>query len=98
LGSPKARFDNLADLFDAVGSHKATYDYAFGNSCGPGESKLPSPDLQPTAENNEPVFSGQTVSGNICFQVASNDAASLLFYVKPPSATPNAKPIWFALR
>ena len=35
------------------------------------------------------AFSGQTVTGNVCFQIASNDADSLALDVAD---------VWFALR
>ena len=41
-----------------------------------------------------PVFSGQTVTGNLCFEIASNDAASLLLQGRGPAGLP----AWFALR
>lgn len=41
-----------------------------------------------------PVFSGQTVTGNLCFEIASNDAASLLLQGRGMAGLP----AWFALR
>ena len=41
-----------------------------------------------------PVFSGQTVTGNLCFEIASNDAASLLLQGRGMDGLP----AWFALR
>lgn len=40
-----------------------------------------------------PVFSGQTVTGNLCFEIASNDAASLLLQGRGTAGLP----AWFAL-
>ena len=40
-----------------------------------------------------PVFSGQTVTGNLCFEIASNDAASLLLQGRGTARLP----AWFAL-
>jgi hypothetical protein len=40
-----------------------------------------------------PVSSGQTVTGNLCFEIASNDAASLLLQGQGIGL-----PVWFALR
>jgi hypothetical protein len=59
---------------------------------------LPKPDLQ---ANDSDVFSGRTVRGNVCFEIASNDAGSLRLYVDPPSTLsgrPLDKRAWFALR
>lgn len=41
-----------------------------------------------------PVFSGQTVSGNLCFEIASNDAATLLLQGRGVDGLS----AWFALR
>lgn len=41
-----------------------------------------------------PVFSGQTVTGNLCFEITSNDAASLLLQGRGTAGLP----AWFALR
>jgi hypothetical protein len=41
-----------------------------------------------------PVFSGQTVTGNLCFEIASKDAASLLLQGRGVDGLPG----WFALR
>jgi hypothetical protein len=41
-----------------------------------------------------PVSSGQTVTGNLCFEIASNDAASLLLQGRGVDGLPG----WFALR
>lgn len=66
---------------------------AHRRGCGPNEDvSLPTPDLQPMIELNQSVFSGQSVGGNICVQVASNDASTLLFNTGYPNN------IWFALR
>ena len=58
--------------------------------------KLPGTDIQALAENNEPVYSGQAVSGDICFQIAANDASSLAL-VRSGYTNPQQQ-IWFALR
>jgi hypothetical protein len=44
-----------------------------------------------------PVFSGQTVTGNLCFEIASNDAASLLLTGEGMAGDAEL-PVWFALR
>jgi hypothetical protein len=74
----------LTDL-EAEGAHSTLYTNG-NNGCG----SLPSPALG----SSDSVFSGQTVSGNICWQIASNDAASLKLDAVPE---PGAQGIWFAL-
>lgn len=66
-----------------VGAGNAGYD-AYG--CQPPPLDLNS--------DFTPVFSGQTVTGNLCFEIASNDAASLLLQGRGTSGLP----VWFALR
>ena len=43
------------------------------------------------------VFSGQTLTGNLCFEIASNDAASLLLTGNGMAGAAEL-PVWFALR
>jgi hypothetical protein len=77
------------ELFGAVrlqGVHNATY---YGNECIPPSPRVPYGD----------VFSGQTVSGNLCFRIASNDADSLMLSVREEDPkTYNEVTTWFALR
>jgi hypothetical protein len=90
---------DLAGRVYTVGAHKASYLLTSGlNNCGPGEAKLPPPDIQPTMDSN--VFSGTTMRGHICFEVASNDVRSLRLYVEPPETLggKQGKRVWFALR
>ena len=56
---------------------------------------LPTPDLQPMILANDSVTSGQSVEGNVCFQVAANDASTLLLH---PARTEHdgAFDVWFA--
>jgi hypothetical protein len=69
-----------------VGSGNAGYD-VYG--CQPPPLDLNS--------DFTPVSSGQTVTGNLCFQIASNDAGTLLLTAH--GLTGNAEvPVWFALR
>jgi hypothetical protein len=72
----------------AMGAHNARYSRT-ENGCG---NFLPPPVVE---EQGSGVFSGQTVTGNVCFQVASNDAGSLLLYV---SLSLDGGKRWFALR
>jgi hypothetical protein len=80
-GNPYSLLTNL----DAEGAHNAVYTNG-ENGCG----SLPSPALGYSDSN---VFSGQTVSGNICWQIASNDAASLALFV----GSGFTHSTWFAL-
>jgi len=91
--------DNAGDLVNyglhAMGAHNAGYN-ADTDSCG----EWPKPSLQHTGV----IYSGRSVRGNICFQIAKNDAATLMLY----SANRNIagafvqykglKKVWFALR
>lgn len=77
----------LLATVEAMGAHSYTYDTQ-SNSYG----TLPPPVLDDPY--GQSVFSGQSVTGNICWQVASNDAASLKLGVVPE---PGAQGTWFAL-
>ena len=76
---------SLLTSLDAKGSHDALYTNG-NNGCG----ALPSPRLGYSDSN---VFSGQTVSGNVCWQIASNDAASLKLSI----GSGFTQSTWFAL-
>lgn len=76
---------HLLNHLYAEGSHKARYDTQ-ENSCG----TWPEPSFQYAPD----VFPGQNLTGNVCFQVAANDASSLMLYTE----LPNTKQVWFALR
>jgi preprotein translocase subunit SecG len=82
----------------AMGAHNATYDLVT-DSCG---NAWPKPNLQDAGV----LFSGRSMRGNICFQIAKNDVRSLRMYtgkaadegilfVSPPEGM---KRVWFALR
>ncbi len=77
---------------DAIGVDNYTYDAA-AYSCG---IILPSPAL----ERSQPLFSGQSVTGNVCWQVASNDAASLKLDAHTSRVVGSGftQSTWFALR
>jgi len=70
-GGSSNAFDNVLYELRAQGSHKADYTY---NSCGtppaPNFENAPSGDL----------YSGRTLTGNVCFQVAINDVSSLMVH------------------
>jgi hypothetical protein len=78
-GGGKATLSEMG--LTAVGSHNASYG-AEDDWCG----FLPAPDL---SSFNVDVFSGQTITGYVCFQIAENDADSLLL---------RDGDTWFALR
>ena len=69
----------------AQGSNNVKYDFD-NDYCGP----WPEPSLQYAGD----LFSGQSVTGNVCFMIASNDAASLMFFTE----TEYQQQVWFALR
>jgi hypothetical protein len=81
-GGSSNAFDNVLDRLQAEGSHNAPYAYY---SCG----VPPAPNFESVSGD---LFSGQSITGNVCFQVAVNDVDSLLAYVDA------VKPVWFALR
>jgi hypothetical protein len=68
--------------FEAVGSHNFSYDYCYQG--------LPPPVLPLYAT----VFSGQTVGGNICYEIASEDAD----VVQLRAYAGSGAYVWFALR
>lgn len=74
----------------AVGAGNARYD-VYG--CQPPPLDLNS--------DFTPVFSGQTVTGNLCFEIASDDAATLLLTVQGspgPSGSPSADSVEVVVR
>lgn len=84
----------------AMGAHNATYDVG-SDSCG---DVWPKPSLQ----NAGVLYSGGRVRGQVCFQIAKNDAGTLMLYTGRPTDAPedavvlglpeNIKQVWFALR
>lgn len=81
-------------------------DYLFGAIKAEGGSNaLYEPSCVPPQPlgSIDPLLSGQTDSGNVCYQIASNDADSLLLtgYAATGARTahyPFTRPVWFALR
>jgi len=104
IGGGHAFANDLADRIYVIGKHNAPYQLTSGNGCGPGEVYLPPPDLEYTIGRDGQVFSGRTLRGHICFEVAKNDVSSLRLYVKRPlpanAALSGQQPslVWFALR
>jgi hypothetical protein len=80
--------DFVGDI-EAEGARNAGY-------IGDGACVPPSPDIGNNSGVN--VFSGQTVSGNLCFEVAENDASTLLLGVNYVRIGPTDQTVWFALR
>ena len=77
----------LINNLDAAGTHGGTYT-AYQNGChGP----LPPPAL---GESGFDISSGQSVSGNICWQIVGSDAAGLVLFIGPGFTHTT----WFALR
>jgi hypothetical protein len=78
-------FLNLDQQLEAEGAAKARYR---PDACEP-----PQPDLGVVGQ----VFSGQAKTGNLCYEIASNDASSLFLtgYVEWRSGE---RLVWFALR
>jgi hypothetical protein len=91
-GGGSSSLTPLSVQWSFEGSHNFKYGYFDDQGCGPSaDVSLPTPDLQPKIEFNQTVFSGGSVNGNICMQIASNDASTLLFNTGYPDNT------WFAL-
>jgi hypothetical protein len=87
---------DLAELnLEAMGAHNAPNNIGIlDDACG----ALPPPVLN---GHFQPVFSGQSVTGKICWQIASNDAASLKLDAQTLNLANLSKPkqnnTWFAL-
>src|SRR5205823_15125226 len=55
-----------------VGSHHTTYT--------PGSDPCPYPGPQPALPTYDPLLSGQSATGYVCWQIATNDESSLELY------------------
>jgi hypothetical protein len=77
-------FFYIADSLAVEGAHEASYL----PTCTP-----PSPDL---AYGDEYVFSGQSITGNLCYEIASNDASTLLL-VGDALVGGSERGVWFAI-
>jgi hypothetical protein len=98
-GGGSSTFGSVVSRLSARGVHKAPYSFISGlNACGLGEAQLPEPDAGRLMDKQ--VFSGHGLSGNICFEIASNDASSLRLYLDPTysSSSADGRRVWFALR
>ena len=85
LGGGSSSAEYLANRIFAIGKHAAPYH----SDCIP-----PTP-----LDRSGSVFSDQTASGNVCFEVASNDVKTLDLYVDQSQFGTNANNrVWFRLR
>jgi hypothetical protein len=75
-----------AGSFDSVGRSNVSYDYS--DDCGVTPKEL---------DSYRKVFSGGSVSGNICFSVRRTDVSSLLLYYEPLFSLRDTQ-VFFALR
>jgi len=74
--------------WQATGSHHISYD--------PGSDPCPNLGPQPPLDTYDPVQSGKTVTGYICWQIPANDSSSLELYIGSGSIDyPGTT--WFAL-
>jgi hypothetical protein len=46
----------------------------------------------------DPTYPGQTVTGNLCFEIVSSDASTLLLYGTATTPADSFKIVYFALR
>ena len=83
-GGGKGNPTYLVNNTYAAGSHNAKYDTQ-ENSCG----TWPQPSFQYAPD----VFPGQTLTGNICYQIATSDASSLMLFTE----LHHNRLVWFAL-
>jgi hypothetical protein len=84
IGGGKGNTTPLYNNLETIGLHNATYP----PSCG--GAKLPNPVLSYAGTD---VFSGGSVTGHICWQIARNDAVSLVLFI----GSGFTHTTWFAL-
>jgi hypothetical protein len=77
---------DLHDFLFSEQQMQANFKYA------PDACKPPQPDLGDMG----PVSSGITVTGNLCYQIGTSDAPTLMLTGFAPTGT-NPRPVWFAL-
>jgi hypothetical protein len=75
--------------FSVKGSHNTTYTT--------GLHPCPYPGPQPPLDVYDPLFSGQSATGNVCWTIAANDESSLELYFGSGTLSAPAT-TWFALR
>ncbi|HUO71971.1 MAG TPA: hypothetical protein VMU39_14460 [Solirubrobacteraceae bacterium] len=98
---PGAQYTLVNVSMTYVGSGSSSLEnYIFGWIRAEGHKNAPYPNycIPPGIDlgSVDQVFSGQTVTGNLCFEISSNDAASLLLNGGDDEMT--GLPVWFALR
>ena len=104
-GSGYAHLQELSNRLNVSGSHDVFYRADSGDiGCAAKAAKHPSAASVKTLNKKNPdVFSGETVRGHLCFQIASNDVATLAFSADPPGCKNTATVevcslhTWFAL-
>jgi hypothetical protein len=74
--------------WQAVGSHKTPYSI--------GANPCPYPGPQPALQTYNPLLSGQSATGYVCWQIAINDASSLELYFGSGNLN-YPRTTWFAL-
>jgi hypothetical protein len=84
-GSGSSRFDPNDDRLQTIGARDAAYDEGCGSNTLPG----------PPLDGHEGTAAGQTVAGELCFEIAQDDAASLLLSMYDERYSHY---VWFALR
>ena len=87
VGGGKGDLLPLINNLDAAGTHGGTYT-TYENGC---HAPLPPPVL---GESGFDIFAGQSVTGNICWQIVGSDAAGLVLFIGPGFTHTT----WFALR
>jgi hypothetical protein len=87
---------NLSETYVGGGSTFAPRGYTEGQGnalYSPSDCTPPSPDLGSFVN----VYSGVTVTGNVCYEIASNDASTLLLRGSVPKGDTD-QTVWFALQ
>ena len=90
LGLGSARFDG-EDRLKAVGDGGVAYTNR-DDPCGSSLNRIPDPLPDPE------LFTNGTIEGNVCWKIASFDAASLLMFLEGPGYRPDSSErVWFTL-
>lgn len=93
VGGGSGTTQAVVDQIRVVGRHRVAYQADQASVCI-GNAEF--------GDGGVSVFSGHSTAGFVCFQIASNDAASLRLFVYPPAELPvpaAGRPrVWFDLR
>ena len=90
LGPSSNRFSGRSRL-KSVGDSGIAYTNS-DDSCGGFREYIPDPLPDPE------LFTNGTVEGNVCWQIASSDAASLMMFLEGPGFWPDSgERVWFTL-